>query len=87
MADPEAVEVTVGPQGRLVVPARLRRRLGIEAGDVLLASADEDRLVLEGRQAILNRIRRRYATVPEDVSLTDELIAHRRHEAEREPIA
>ncbi len=39
MADRETIEVTVGPQGRLVVPAPLRRRLGIEAGDVLVARA------------------------------------------------
>jgi AbrB family looped-hinge helix DNA binding protein len=84
MADQEPIEVTVGPQGRLVVPAALRRRLGIEAGDVLIARAEEDRLVLERRQAILGRIRSRYAKVPADVSLADDLIAHRREESERE---
>ncbi len=84
LADQEAIEVTVGPQGRLVVPAVLRRQLGIEAGDVLVARAEEDRLVLERRQAILSRLRRRYANVPADVSLADDLIAHRRDEAEHE---
>ena len=83
MAD--RIEVTVGPQGRLVVPAPLRRRLGIAAGDVLVAHADEDdRLVLERREAILARIRRRFDAVPADVSLVDELIAARREEAKRE---
>jgi AbrB family looped-hinge helix DNA binding protein len=84
MTDREAIEVTIGPQGRLVVPARLRRRLGIEAGDVLVARAEDDRLVLERRQAILGRIRSRFAKVPTDVSLADELIAHRREESVRE---
>jgi AbrB family looped-hinge helix DNA binding protein len=79
-----SIEVTVGPQGRLVVPAPLRRRLGIEAGDVLVASAQENRLVLERRDAILARARNRFAHVPEDVSLADELIRHRREEAARE---
>jgi AbrB family looped-hinge helix DNA binding protein len=77
-------EVTVGPQGRVVVPAPLRRRLGIEPGDVLVARAEDDRLVLERRAAILERIRRRLAVVPADVSMVDELIAERRAEAERE---
>ncbi len=84
MADRETIEVTVGAQGRLVVPAPLRRRLGIEAGDVLVARAKEDRLVLERRDAILARARSRYAHVSEDVSLADELIRHRREESERE---
>lgn len=85
MADRQTIEVTVGPQGRLVVPAPLRRRLGIEPGDVLVARAHEDSLVLERRDAILARIRRRLAVVPADVSMVDELIAERRKEAEREP--
>ena len=82
--DAQSIEVTVGPQGRLVVPAPLRRRLGIEAGDVLIASARDDRLVLERRDAILARVRQRLAVVPADVSMVDELIAERREEAKRE---
>ena len=84
MTDHRSIEVTVGPQGRLVVPAALRRRLGIETGDVLIASAQQDRLVLEPRDAILSRVRQRLAVVPADVSMVDELIAERREEAKRE---
>ncbi len=84
MAERQTIEVIVGPQGRLVVPAPLRRRLGIETGDVLVARAQEDRLVLERRDAILARVRRRLAIVRDDVSMVDELIAERRKEAEGE---
>ena len=84
MAEREAIEVTVGRQGRLVVPAPLRRRLGIEAGDVLVAKAEDDRLVFERRRTILARLRRRLAEIPADVSLVDELIAQRREESARE---
>jgi AbrB family looped-hinge helix DNA binding protein len=84
MAKQRTIEVTVGPQGRLVVPAPLRRSLGIEAGDVLVARAQDDRLVLERRDAILARVRGRLAAVPDDVSMVDELIAERREEAKRE---
>jgi AbrB family looped-hinge helix DNA binding protein len=84
MAARDVVEVTVGPQGRLVVPAPLRRQLGIEPGDVLVARAEQDRLVLERREAVLARLRRRLAAVPADVSMVDELIAERREETERE---
>jgi AbrB family looped-hinge helix DNA binding protein len=84
MADKDTLEVTIGPQGRLVIPASLRRRLGIEPGEVLIARAEEDRLVLERRKAILARLRERLRVVPADVSLVDELIAERRKEAELE---
>jgi AbrB family looped-hinge helix DNA binding protein len=84
MAKRQTIEVTVGPQGRLVVPAPLRRSLGIAVGDVLVARAQDDRLVLERRDAILARLRGRLATVPDDVSMVDELIAERRGEAKRE---
>jgi AbrB family looped-hinge helix DNA binding protein len=84
MAEKQALEVVVGRQGRLVVPAPLRRQLGIETGDVLVARAEDDCLVLERRDAILARVRRRLAVVPADVSLVDELIAERREEASRE---
>ncbi len=84
MAEQGAIEVTIGRQGRLVVPALLRRQLGIETGDVLVARAEDDRLVLEPRQTVLARLRRRYADVPADVSLADDLIAQRREESVRE---
>jgi AbrB family looped-hinge helix DNA binding protein len=84
MPGDEAIEVTVGPQGRLVVPAALRRRLDLQPGDVLLARAEEDRLVLERRGAILARLRERFAHVPADISLADELLVQRREEAKRE---
>lgn len=78
------VEVTIGRQGRLVVPASLRRELGLEAGDVLVARAEDDRLILEPRSAVLSRIRSRFEAVPKGVSLVDELLAERRAEARRE---
>lgn len=84
MPDDRVVEVTVGAQGRVVVPAQLRRQLGIEPGDVLIARAQDDRLVLERREAILARTRKRYAHLPRDVSLAEDLIQQRREEAARE---
>ncbi len=77
-------KVAVGPQGRLVIPADLRRELGIAPGDVLLALVEDQRLVLEKREAVLQRLRRRFAHIPPGVSLVDELIAERRAESRRE---
>jgi AbrB family looped-hinge helix DNA binding protein len=80
----QTFDVTVGSQGRLVVPAPLRRRLGIEPGDVLVARAQDNCLVLERRDAILTRLRRRVTIASGDVSVVDALIEERRAEAERE---
>jgi len=81
---PASTKVPVGPQGRLVIPSGIRRQLGIAPGDVLVALVEDQRLVLEKREAVLQRLRRRFAHVPAGVSLADELIAERRAEAGRE---
>jgi bifunctional DNA-binding transcriptional regulator/antitoxin component of YhaV-PrlF toxin-antitoxin module len=80
----QTIELHVGPQGRLVIPARLRQAWGIERGTVLLAHLEEDRLVLEKPAQVLQRIKRRFAALQDQPSLADELIADRRVEAERE---
>jgi bifunctional DNA-binding transcriptional regulator/antitoxin component of YhaV-PrlF toxin-antitoxin module len=64
-----------------VVPAELRRALGLQAGETLVARVEEDRLVLERPRAALARLRRAFRdAVPEGVSLADELVADRRAE-------
>ena len=80
-----AIPVKVGPKGRVVVPAPIRKELGIEEGTELMARVEGDGIVLEPRAAALRRLRELVrAAVPEGVSLTDELIAERREEARRE---
>jgi AbrB family looped-hinge helix DNA binding protein len=80
-----AIPVRVGPKGRVVVPAAIRRALGIEEGTELMASVDDGRIVLTTRLAALRRLQELVtAAVPRDRSLVDELIAERREEATRE---
>jgi AbrB family looped-hinge helix DNA binding protein len=76
--------VRLGPQGRLVVPVELRRELGLKDGTELAIRSDGRRLILEPRSEVLRRLRRRFAQLPDDVSLADELVAERRIEARRE---
>ncbi len=78
-----SAKVTVGPQGRLVIPAELRREMSISSGDVLLAAVEGQRLVLEKWESVLERVKRRFSQIPAGVSLADELIAERRAEARR----
>ena len=62
----------------------LRRALGLRSGDRLIARQEGDRIVLEKREEILSRVKRRFAVVPAQVDLAEELLAERRAEAERE---
>lgn len=80
-----AVRVTVGPQGRIVIPAELRKVLDIHPGEQLVARAEEGRLVLQRRDAVIAELQQLFRdAVPRGVSLVDELIAERRDEARRE---
>ncbi len=77
--------VRVGRNGRIVIPAPLRRRLGIREGSMLVASADESgRLVLESRDAKWGHLRDRFSAARPPGSAVDALIAERRAEAARE---
>lgn len=77
-------EVQIGAQGRVVIPAALRKALKLKPGDRLLARKVGESLVLERREAVERRLQARFSHIPRDVSLTDELIAERRAEADRD---
>jgi AbrB family looped-hinge helix DNA binding protein len=71
-------------QGRLVIPANIRRDLGLVAEEEVLARVEEGRLILESRDKVIARLRSRFATVPPGISLAEQLIAERREAAHRE---
>lgn len=77
-------EVRIGPQGRIVIPATLRKALSLHPGDTLTARVEDGQLVLEKREHIFARLKARFAGVPHGVSLVEDLIAERRAEALRE---
>ena len=79
-------EVQLGAQGRLVIPAPLRKALNLSQGDRLVARKVGDSLVLERREVIEQRLQDRFRHIPPDVSLVDELIAERRAEADKEAV-
>lgn len=76
--------MSLGRQGRLVIPAALRRSLGLAEGDTLMARQEQGRLVLEKPETIRQRLQSRFARVPADRRLVDELLAERRLESQRE---
>ncbi len=77
-------EVRVGAQGRVVIPAAIRKALKLRSGDRLIARKVGESLVLERRETVEKRLLARFRHIPGEVSLVDELIAERRGEADRE---
>lgn len=80
MSDTSAV--VVGPKGRVVIPAPMRRELNIDEGSELVAMVDDGAVVLMPRSVAKARLRGLFASVR--TSLVDELIAERRRAAREE---
>ncbi len=76
-------DVQFGAQGRIVVPAPIRKELGFQPGETLVARVEDDHLVIEKPESVERRIRARFRGSA-DRSLADELIAERREEARRD---
>jgi len=72
--------VVLGVQGRLVVPAEVRRELGLAAGDELVLHTEDGRLVLERREDAARRLRGLFASSATRGSV-EELLTERRRAA------
>ena len=77
--------LTIAPNGRVVIPASMRAELGIQSGGKVIARVVDGTVVLEPIEAAIRRAQamvRKY--VPDDVDLVAELFAERRAAAELE---
>ena len=72
----------LGEDGRLIIPAPLRRELGLHAGDTIVIESDGDSLLLRSYERVLKEVQASFAPyrVPGG-SAADELLAERRVEA------
>lgn len=81
----EVITTKVTEGGRIVIPAKLRERLGIEIGESVSMRIQDNSLQITTQREALRRLRELVRTrVPEGVSLVDELIKERREEAANE---
>ena len=84
-SDRDIVKVKVDQQGRVLIPADIREKMRLKPGGQVSLFLDDDGLHLVSSHIAWKRLKRLVAeTVPEGVSLADELIADRRAEAARE---
>lgn len=74
------------PNGRVVIPAEIRQQLAIGSGQRLEVSIEDGRIVLTPQVSRLRQAQTLVAelTAGDDSRWSDELIAERRAEAERE---
>lgn len=74
--------LSVGPKGRVVIPAEIRRQLGLVVGSELVASVEGDGVLLLPRLAVKRQLRGMFAGV--GTSMAQELVRDRRAAAAKE---
>lgn len=81
----ESFRVTINENGRIIIPAPIRKDMHIKAGDELTLTYNDSNLQIETRKQVIKRVQKFFMQrLPKDVSLVDELIQERREEARRE---
>ncbi len=82
---PEQYTIRAGERGRLVLPASLRKRIGLQEGDHLVVRVEPDNsLRLVSLTDQIRRLQGIFKDIAPGVSLAEELIQERRAEAQRE---
>lgn len=74
--------LVVGKQGRVVLPAKLRKALRLQVGDELLASVEDGQLVIRRDEQLDHQLWEKFGRIRG--SMAEELIKERRGEAKRE---
>ena len=82
------VVVNVAENGRMVLPAEVRRAIGLDgAGQLRIEVTEGGAQITTRRQALLRARARIRSIVPATRSLSEELVADRRREVEQEAAA
>jgi AbrB family looped-hinge helix DNA binding protein len=83
-----SAELAAAREGRVTIPAQLRRAAGIHAGQRLVVYVERGRVVIEQRDHLLARVQQEAidaaTAAGHTTSAVDELIAERRAEAARD---
>ena len=77
------VKTKIGPGGRVVIPARFRRSLGLEVGDAVAVSLGDGDVRIAGLAAKLRQAQATVRRFAKGRPLAQRLIRQRRAEAKR----
>ncbi|MEE9446356.1 MAG: AbrB/MazE/SpoVT family DNA-binding domain-containing protein [Arenicellales bacterium] len=77
-------EVSVGKQGRIVIPASIRNELAISSGARLVAWVEDGKLIMESKDQLWQSIQNACKTIPPEIDLAQALIDERRLAAQQE---
>ncbi len=81
----EKAKSRLNENGRIVIPAAIRKAMDLRPGDTLLLSVEGGILKIESHRTRIRRIQESMRQlIPPDRILSDELIADRREEARSE---
>jgi AbrB family looped-hinge helix DNA binding protein len=79
------VKARVNEQGRIVIPAEIRRKMELKPGETVLLDFEDGVLRIESHRARIRRIQEEFKKYARPgVLASDELVAERRKEARRE---
>jgi len=85
VAHVEDVSARINENGRIVIPASIRRAMNLKAGDTVLLRYENGVLRIESYREKIRRIQEEFQKFAKPgVLMSDELIAERREEARRE---
>jgi AbrB family looped-hinge helix DNA binding protein len=85
MAQSLRTTLRVADGGRIVIPAEVRERLGMEVGTDLVLTVEDDHATLMNAKSSRRKARQRVRKyVPSGISLSKELMAERKAESRRE---
>jgi AbrB family looped-hinge helix DNA binding protein len=81
------IRARVAEAGRVVIPAELRKELGIEEGQDIVFARDGNSIRIIPLREAIREVQDYFASLaPPDVLLSEEVIAERRQEAAKEAL-
>jgi AbrB family looped-hinge helix DNA binding protein len=79
------IPARINENGRIVIPAVIRKGMGLKLRDSVVMSLEDGVLRIEPQKARVRRVEQSLSKlIPADRVLSDELIVERREEAQRE---
>lgn len=76
------LNISLGQNGRVVIPASVRKSLGLKEGQRLRLHLEDQKIVLEKTDDVIQKLKSRFSFIKE--SLSEELTLDRRKAAKEE---